>query len=78
MLPFNRHVGLRLPWTVQDEEIWNLAHRILGLWAIPLALLYVAGSFVVNDFDTLTLAVVLLWIGVPGGLSLLHFWKKYH
>lgn len=29
-LPFNRHTGLRLPWTVQDEGTWNVAHRILG------------------------------------------------
>ncbi|HIY05838.1 MAG TPA: SdpI family protein, partial [Candidatus Evtepia faecigallinarum] len=26
-LPYNRHIGLRLPWTVQDEETWNVAHR---------------------------------------------------
>ncbi len=26
-LPYNRHTGLRLPWTVQDEETWNVAHR---------------------------------------------------
>ena len=25
-LPYNRHTGLRLPWTVQDEDTWNVAH----------------------------------------------------
>lgn len=34
-LPFNRHTGLRLPWTVQDEDTWNVAHRILGYTAVP-------------------------------------------
>ena len=29
-LPFTRHTGLRLPWTVQDQETWEVAHRILG------------------------------------------------
>ena len=29
-LPFSRHTGLRLPWTVQDEDTWNIAHRIVG------------------------------------------------
>lgn len=25
-LPFTKHTGLRLPWTIQDEDTWNLAH----------------------------------------------------
>ena len=37
-LPFTRHTGLRLPWTIRDEETWNLAHRILGYISLPLAL----------------------------------------
>lgn len=28
-LPFTKHTGLRLPWTVIDEDTWNVAHRIL-------------------------------------------------
>ena len=26
-LPYSRHTGLRLPWTVCDEDTWNVAHR---------------------------------------------------
>ena len=29
-LPYQRHTGLRLPWTVRDEDTWNLAHKIIG------------------------------------------------
>ena len=35
-LPFSRHTGLRLPWTVRDEETWNLAHQIMGYISLPL------------------------------------------
>lgn len=29
-LPYTKHTGLRLPWTVQDEDTWNIAHKIIG------------------------------------------------
>ena len=41
-LPYNRHTGLRLPWTVQNEGAWNIAHRVLGIISIPLGLAYMS------------------------------------
>lgn len=77
-LPFTRHTGVRLPWTVRDEETWNLAHRILGMLSLPLALLYVACSFTSDRMEEITLILMLLWIGIPGGISYLFYWKKMH
>lgn len=77
-LPFTRHTGLRLPWTVRDKDTWNLAHRIIGYISLPLALLYVACSLTIEDFEMVTLITMLIWIGVPGGISYLYFWKKVH
>ncbi len=77
-LPYNRHTGLRLPWTVQDEDTWNLAHKILGYISLPLVLLYVAAAFTVNNFDAVTTIIILLWIGIPGLLSLVFWRKKYY
>ena len=48
-LPYQRHTGLRLPWTVRDEDTWNLAHRIIGVISLPLTLLYLAAVFSVSD-----------------------------
>ena len=76
--PYNRHTGLRLPWTVQDEETWNLAHRIMGCLSLPLALLYLACALTVDAFETVTLVAMALWIGIPGAISYLFFRKKYH
>ncbi len=75
-LPYNRHIGLRLPWTVQNEGAWNIAHKILGIISIPLGLAYMSLTFFVNNMETLTLMVVLIWIGVPGLVSFLYAYKK--
>lgn len=75
-LPFTRHTGLRLPWTVADEDTWNVAHRVLGIITLPVVLLYLAAARTVSDFKTVSITVLLLWIGIPGGVSLLFFWRK--
>lgn len=61
-LPFSRHTGLRLPWTVQDEDTWNLAHQIIGYISLPLVLLYLAGTWTVSNFEMITMVIVLAYI----------------
>lgn len=75
-LQFNRHTGLRLPWTVQDEETWNIAHRIIGYISLPVVLLYLACTWTIHNFEIVTLCIMLIWIGVPGVVSYLFFRKK--
>lgn len=77
-LPFSKHTGLRLPWTVQDEESWNIAHKIIGYISLPLVLLYVAGTWTLPNFEIVTLAIILAWIGIPSIISFLYFEKKMH
>ena len=79
-LPFQRHTGLRLPWTVLDEPTWNLAHKILGIIALPITVLYVAVALVCEDVDAVAKASVgalLLYIAIPGLLSLIFYLKQY-
>ena len=75
-LPFTRHTGLRLPWTVRDEDTWNLAHRILGVISLPVAMAYIACALTMPDLKAVTVTAVFLWIGIPGVLSFVFFWKK--
>lgn len=77
-LPFSRHTGLRLPWTVRDADTWRVAHRVLGWISLPIALLYVTCALTVPDFEVVTLVAVALWVGVPAVLSLLYYKRKYH
>ncbi len=79
-LPFQRHTGLRLPWTVLDEPTWNLAHKILGMLALPITVLYVAVALSCEDVDAVAKASVgalLLYIAIPGLLSLIFYLKQY-
>ena len=81
-LPFQRHTGLRLPWTVQDEETWVLAHKIIGLISLPITLLYLAAALAFLE-DTESVGIVSaiamgVYIGIPALISLIFFWKKYH
>lgn len=76
-LPFNRHTGLRLPWTVRDEDTWNVAHRIVGWISLPLVLLYLGASIALPDNEAITAAAMLMWIGIPGLLSLAFYYKRY-
>ena len=76
-LPFTKHTGLRLPWTVTDEETWIVAHRILSYISIPLGLIYFACIPTIN-FEILTLVVVLLWVGIPSILSYIFYRNKFN
>ncbi len=77
-LPYNRHTGLRLPWTLQNEGAWNVAHRVLGMISIPLGLAYMSLAFFMSSMETLTLIAAAIWIGIPGLVSLLYIcnWSR--
>ena len=76
-VPHNRHTGLRLPWTVSDEQTWIVAHRILGYISMPLALFFMAGLVITRNVETMVILVVLMWVGIPGVISGVFFYKKY-
>ena len=76
-IPFNRYTGLRLPWTVRDEDTWRLAHRILGYISFPLVFLYGALLLCGVEIGTATGIVIFSWIIIPGGISFLFFRRKF-
>ena len=79
-LPFNRYTGFRLPWTIRDEDTWNVAHKLLGYLALPLALLYPAACWIVGGsveaWAAVTGSVLLLWVGIPGRCPSFSFGKR--
>ena len=76
-IPFNRYTGLRLPWTVRDEDTWRLAHRILGYISFPLVFLYGALLLCGVEIGTATGVVIFSWIVIPGGISFLFYRRKF-
>ncbi len=78
-LPWNRYTGLRLPWTVRDEQCWLVAHRMLGWLSLPFgSLALAAGTIPGYELSIKVLVGVLLgWIAIPSALSLVFRLKKY-
>lgn len=80
-IPFNRYTGLRLPWTVRDEDTWIVAHRVLGYISLPAALLVFANVPTDMPLDTYVkfwwLGALLLWLGIPGLISGVFFYRKW-
>ena len=76
-LPYNRHTGLRLPWTLQDENTWNAAHRAIGALSLPCALLNLAANLAIANAEAVSIAIITLWVAIPSILSLICFLKKH-
>ncbi|MBQ2991181.1 MAG: SdpI family protein [Clostridia bacterium] len=78
-MPKIRHnytTGIKLPWTLADEEIWNKTHRMAGpVWMIG-GLALIACSMFVGDIE-LAVAVLIMVILVPTVYSLATYMKKY-
>lgn len=78
-LPKLRHnytTGIKLPWTLADEEVWNKTHRISGpVWMIGGLLLIVCG--VMGGGFELAIAVLFGLIAIPTAYSMSTYMKKY-
>ncbi len=74
-IPFNRYMGLRLPWTVRDEDTWRVAHRILGYVSFPIGIVMFVLSFFFKS-ETIVVTGVLTWIIIPSIYSLVFYYKK--
>lgn len=74
-IPYNRHTGLRLPWTIANKRAWNIAHQTLGIISVPLSLIYISLVFFTGNMETVTIMTIVLWIGIPGIISLVSFYR---
>lgn len=77
-IPYNRYTGLRLPWTVSDEDAWIVAHRILGYISMPCGVLCFAGIGNLKASVFIPLVMLFIWILVPATLSYIFFYQKWH
>lgn len=77
-LPYNKHVGLRLPWTLADYQTWRYAHKLLHELTFPAILFSIAIlKMFPNKSKTLMIWSVLLYLGVPSFFSYLYYKKKH-
>ena len=62
----NYFVGVRTPWTLDNEEVWKKTHRFTGrLWVLSSLVLLIVTLFLENPHPALLIAVVVLISFLP-------------
>lgn len=71
----NTFTGIRLPWTLMDDEVWNRTHRFSGpVWVLGGLLLIVCG--LIGTGPVLPIAAIVVVIAVPMVYSIAVSLKK--
>ena len=74
--PYNKYIGLRLPWTVRDESTWKIAHQIIGVISFPISILtFICAIFF--DAEICVTIGIISWILIPSIISGMHSYKLY-
>lgn len=72
----NCTTGIKLPWTLADEEIWNRTHRFAApVWVVGGLMLIVCG--LIGAGPALPVAAIAAVIGLPTVYAMVINWKKY-
>lgn len=66
-IPWNKTLGLRLPWTIADEQNWRYAHRMIGYCTIPCVICMLL-FYIVKERHLFTFTF-LIWLLLPIVLS---------
>ena len=70
----NFTIGVRVPWTLRNEENWNKTHRLAGfLWVLGGAAM-VVNAYIGSEWSILVISVVMVF--VPVVYSYLYFKKN--
>lgn len=57
----NRNFGLRVPWTLKDDDVWRATHRMAGYWGVAGGAVMIASGFAGFRFGyTVSLTGVLV------------------
>lgn len=81
-IPYNRYVGLRLPWIVADESTWIYAHQLCRRITIPLitlgTILFIIAHLVFNNYHymyNIAVGLILVYVAIPSLASYIFFRK---
>ncbi|WP_315816322.1 SdpI family protein [Paraflavitalea speifideaquila] len=75
----NYFVGIRTPWTLENEVVWKKTHYLGGRLWMAGGLLIIIVSFVINSHLPLIIvagAILLIMVVVPIGFSFLEFRRQ--
>ena len=69
-------LGIKLPWTLEDEDNWNRTHRFAGPVWVACGMVIMVGSLVGGAFLWVMLAALVVMIAAPTVYSYLIFRAK--
>ncbi len=75
----NYFIGIRTPWTLENENVWKNTHRLAGrLWVGGGLLLLLIAIFLKNETPMITgsIVVFVLMVLIPVGYSYLDYKKQ--
>ena len=72
----NATLGIKLPWTLYNEENWNRTHRFGGKCWVVCGMGFMGCSFLSPAFGTVTVAMMLAMVLVPTLYSYLLYKKQ--
>ena len=64
---FNSLFGVRTPWTLASERVWDRTNRVAGGWLMACGLIALAGGVLVQDRTSMVMALVIPAIAVGLG-----------
>lgn len=76
-IPCNRYLGLRLPWTIGDEQTWRYAHKIVGYLSFPGAII----MLLIGIFYSFEIGIILgisIFAIIPSIMSYKFYKKSYN
>lgn len=75
----NYFIGIRTPWTLENEQVWKNTHHLGGrLWIVGGALITILAFFIKNNqmYSNIFGVLILLMVIVPVVFSYSEFKKK--
>jgi uncharacterized membrane protein len=71
----NGTIGIRVPWTLKDKEVWKKTHQLGGKTFLLGGLILLACMFLPGRYQA---AGLILTIAVSGVLPVVYSWRLYH
>lgn len=73
----NHTIGIKLPWTINDEEVWNRTHRFTSWFWVAGGVIMVISAFLITKWAIgVMMALVLMLAIIPTVYSYVIFRKK--
>lgn len=75
----NYFIGIRTPWTLENEKVWKNTHSLAGrIWIVCGILIVILGVFIENSqlFSILFVIILAIMVIVPVSFSYTEFQKE--